>query len=137
MFLAGVSLAWQVYSWVASGSKVIVETDRGFLAPGDGSTRDYVGVTVRNISRTPVDVTGWAFSLPDGTQLVIVEPEPWDGPPLPVRLEAGQAESWRRSAEKMVNSLRIEGLAPDTLLKGRVNLATGATVLAKKGRRLS
>lgn len=134
--LAVASLGWQVFAWHASGSKVKVETELGILGYPDDRMDSYIGVTVRNVGRTAIDVTSWALALPDGMHLAILEPEPWSGPEPPVRLEPGQAQTWRLLAEKTRNSLVLEGYSPDTVVKGRVTLATGKVLVAKEGCKL-
>ena len=115
LFIAVLSLGWQVASWALEGRRVRVVLKHGAMGPGgsvsgpvecSGRPRDLsavraegftgtevLGVTVTNIGRAPVTVSKYSANLvkagfsfsPIGNRI---------GPELPFRLPPGESETW-------------------------------------------
>ena len=129
--LALAALGWQIVTFVASGSRVKVEIENGLIMHTDDSGKTYIGITARNVGRTPVDVDQWYFDIKDADndgKLVVAQPEPWVGPEVPYRLEPGQSVGWRMYASEIRAALAAHGHASDTPLRGRVTLGDGKDV---------
>lgn len=70
LFIAGVSLGWQIVSFLLSGSRVRVETARMVIHGGPGiAPEPVVRVTARNVGRQPVSISSCWLDLEDGTSL--------------------------------------------------------------------
>ena len=65
------TLVWQWRSWLYEGPKLKVAVGQAF---GLDAVREMPAmdllVTVQNVGRSPVQLTGWGFEMPDKTTLV-------------------------------------------------------------------
>jgi len=123
--VAGVaSLGWQVVSWRLTGPVVRVEIGYGIEVIAGNLGQDIVYVRAINVGRSPVEIEGWGFRLPDGKTIIDMAPEPGSVPPLPITLDGGHAQEWRMSLRRLVGSRESEGYPP-TRVRGMVRLGTG------------
>jgi hypothetical protein len=109
--LASLSLGWQAATYVLTGGRVKVKLLVGALGNGgmatgppehvsadwlqrlasQGFNQPIVAVTVANVGRQPVQVVRWGLKSGLGASLY---PSNGVGPPLPHRLEVGDAATW-------------------------------------------
>jgi hypothetical protein len=135
--LSLIALVWQVVAWRMTGSVVKVETGRGILTGPQGLGPDVLTVTARNVGRTQVAVTGWAFRLPSGESVWPSMGGAWKGPATPYTIEAGHEAEWLVPEATIRESLIDHGDLLPLELRGFVNLATGQQVIARRGIRIA
>ena len=124
------SLAWQIFSWRLTGSKVKVAGSHGFTVP-DASI-DVLIVTAANVGRTPVAVDGWGFELPNKSTLVgHMFADDLHGPRVPITLAPGHSETWRLEKGRIINTLADTNFKPGVKLRPFVSLGTGKKAYGK------
>lgn len=114
--LSVVSILSQIVLWRRSGPVVKVTVNMGFIAsPATGEVSDkLVQVTAYNTGRSPVTVTGWAFELPSGDGIVLIEQWPGSSP-LPCRLEPGSHGFWLIPAQLVMVECKKRSINPGDL----------------------
>lgn len=81
------ALAWQFYTWARSGPVITVSTSQGFPVHGNRLGEQTTGITARNSGRAPITVNSWGLRLPDGQNMVVLDPLPGS---------AGLPTAWNR-----------------------------------------
>jgi hypothetical protein len=137
LFVAALSLGWQIIAWTLSGSRV--KATIGFALSVGGPTHgaQMLSVTASNVGRARASVTSWAVMLPDKRTIVpAVQPGMWQGPDVPIGLDVGDGATWYAFLEPMVQARRNAGYATETNVRGTVVLGTGKRVTSEKGIRI-
>jgi hypothetical protein len=116
---------------------VRVETGRGIMTGPQGLGPDVLTVTARNVGRTQVSVTSWAFQLPSREGVWPSMGSAWSGPATPYTVEAGHEAEWLVPEDSIRESLIGHGHHLPVELRGFVNLATGQKVVARRGVRVT
>lgn len=127
--LAGLSLAWQVWTWRGSGPRVVVKSHNVFPTFGSRMGDWHVSVEAINRGRAPATIQGWGFELPDGSDFVDLRPPQW-ATPLPHRLEQSAAASWVMNAAELKHASSGRGIKAGQLRRW-VRLADGVKVYSK------
>jgi hypothetical protein len=137
--LSAAGLAWQVISWVRTGSLVRVESNITIVA-GRGPEPNWVrcfGVDVMNIGRTPMTVRQVGTKLPDGTTFypTDLKLEGWkDRFPLPYRLEPNASAHWYFPLESF--DFVPGRFGAKARVRAYVWVANGKQPVSKKGMRV-
>lgn len=111
-----------------SGHIVVVTAQFGVAGLNDGP-HGVIAVEASNQGRSAVQATGWGVLLPDGRQMVFLQPM-FGSDPVPTTLEGGHKATWRadlRNAQQLV----VMNDAGDLDLIPFVHLGTGLTVRGK------
>jgi hypothetical protein len=103
LILGLTSFVWQCISWSREGPKLRVTTSLGF-ALGAVPGEHFRIVTVVNVGRSPVEITGWGFELPTKETMVVLNPEPMSTR-LPNTLNGGHQAVFHALIEELRNTL--------------------------------
>jgi hypothetical protein len=151
--LALVSIGWQAWTFLRSGSKVevvIAEGRRGFMQGQLGVAtfspntapweRDYieqqglgepvVAVTAHNLGRGETSISKCDVAVSDGGAYSNTANEP----PLPYRLAGESEQTWYFPLEPIrayVHIRREQGAGPDITIRGRVRLGSKKVINSK------
>lgn len=130
--LALVSLAWQVFSWRATGS--VVKVKMAYAYPVDDAPRLDVplySLTATNRGRLEVSVTGWGLKLPEeGATLVVPGGSVLPAPDLPHTLQPGHEATWYFHQGEVVATLSKRH-NPGVKVRGLVRLGNGRSAVSK------
>lgn len=130
LVLAATSIAVHVYQWKRSGPRVKVQARQAFLAfDGGGVGRPQVSVTAHNDGRSPVTVSNWGFTTPQGEQIVFPQPQP-GSTPLPHRLEPESDATWFGPTAEIIETCKSRGI-DYRKIRATVVLAGGKRAHAK------
>lgn len=113
--VSGLSLGWQISSWLMSAGRVRVILEQGLLSGGafygkpvgrDGrrfapealadqglAGKEVLGVKIVNVGRAPVTISRYGARV-HSAGVAVTPVADAIGPNLPYRLEAGESESW-------------------------------------------
>ena len=126
--VATASVIAQVVTWRASGARVEVTTNYGFLVSGPRVSDQHVIVTATNKGRASVALTSWGFDLGGDRKLVVLQPLP-QSTGLPHTLDGGHEASFFMALDDFENSMREHG---HNSARAYVKLGNDKRVLAKK-----
>lgn len=110
LFVAALSLGWQIVEWMLSGSRV--KATIGFALSAEGLTPGarLLSIAASNVGRARASVTSWAVMLPDKRTIVpAVQPDMWQGPDVPKGLDVGDGATWYVLLDPMVQARRNAG----------------------------
>ncbi|GAA4726316.1 hypothetical protein GCM10023350_06310 [Nocardioides endophyticus] len=149
LVVSAISLTWQVVQHNLSGARVKVELLLGAMRGSQlvsgpfhtvrledladqGFDSFVVVVRGRNRGRMPVDVTGFDVAIDSGASFGFPG---WNiNPTLPHRLEPGSSATFCIPLENIDKLVRVSNqtLGSTRLVRGRLDLGTGQTVVSKK-----
>ncbi len=123
LLVAGISLGWQIVSFLLTGIRLKVETRQMMIASGPGRPHEaVVMVTARNVGRQAVSVSSCWLQPPDGHGLFQPNPHPMNQR-LPYTIEPGHHSDYIFAEEDLLASARPE--ERELVLRGGYSLATG------------
>lgn len=137
LFVAALSLGWQIVAWTLSGSRVEATIGLALSVGGPTHSEQLLSVTASNIGRARASVTSWAVMLPDKRTIVpAVQPGMWQGPDVPMGLDVGDGATWYVLRDPMLEARREAGYTTETNVRATVVLGTGKRVTSRKGIRI-
>lgn len=128
--LAIAALIWNVVEWWLSGHRIKVESGVAITSLRPNTTETLVTVAARNVGRQAVTIDSWSFLLPDDQVMQWASWKEWQGPTTPYRLENGTSVVWHVPASAARDVLVKYGQEPTALIRARVHLGTGKSVVA-------
>jgi hypothetical protein len=132
LVLAVASLVWQIITWRLTGSVVKIDLAYAFTVGGTMESTACFSITARNLGRLAVAIDSWGLKLPpEGATMVTPNPRPWQGPPVPVTLEAGHSVTWYMVRDEIIGELRAH-FAPGVQVRGMVRTGTGEMIVSKR-----
>lgn len=137
LFVAALSLGWQIIEWTLSGSRVKATIGHALSVGGPTGGARLLSVTASNVGRARASVTSWAVMLPDKRTIVpAAQPGMWQGPDVPRGLDVGDGATWYVLLDPMVQARRDAGYTTETDVRATVVLGIGKRVTSRKGIRI-
>lgn len=127
LLVAGISLGWQIVSFLLTGIRLKVETKQMTMTWGAGRPHEaVVMVTARNVGRQAVSVSSCWLRLPDGSSLFSVNPHPMNQR-LPYTIEPGHHLDFLYGEDDL-----LAGEVEELVVRGGFSLATGKVAISKE-----
>jgi hypothetical protein len=137
LFVAALSLGWQIVEWLLSGSRVKAAIGVAVSVGGSAHGARMLSIAARNRGRARASVTSWAIMLPNKATIVpTVHQGLWQGPDVPIGLDVGDGVTWYAFLDPVVQARRDAGYTTDTEVRATVILGTGKRVTSRKGVRI-
>ncbi len=127
LVLAASTFVWQWRTWLYEGYKLHV-TCSSAVATNAESSELFRMITVVNIGRSPVELTGWGFELAGGQSTLIDQGS--QAYRVPFTLNGGHQAFFTMRVDTLVDMIQVAGI-DSRLVKPFVGIATKGRIYGK------